>query len=132
MSCGRHPQWVHDASDCPICAADRAIRPFNQLSPAEAERLAWLSEECGEVIQVISKVLRHGYASHNPNDERPDNPNPETNREYLARELGHVLAALHVMSNAADINHARVFQSKAWKLAGVQKWMHHQVSKIFE
>ena len=37
------------------------IYPFNELSPAEVERLAILAEEMGEAIQVIGKVLRHGY-----------------------------------------------------------------------
>jgi len=39
---------------------------FNGLSPAEAERLALLAEECGEVVQAVCKVLRHGYESTNP------------------------------------------------------------------
>ena len=30
----------------------------NNLTPAEEERLALLSEECGEVIQAIGKVLK--------------------------------------------------------------------------
>lgn len=34
---------------------------FNGLSPAEVERLALLAEECGEVIQTVGKILRHGY-----------------------------------------------------------------------
>jgi hypothetical protein len=37
---------------------------FNQLTDAEAERLALLAEECGEVVQVIGKILRHGYESY--------------------------------------------------------------------
>lgn len=52
---------------------------FNQLTPAEAERLALLAEECGEVIQAIGKILRHGYESRHP-DGGP------TNREALERE----------------------------------------------
>lgn len=36
---------------------------FNQLSPAEAERLALLSEELGEAQQAIGKILRHGQPS---------------------------------------------------------------------
>ena len=34
---------------------------FNGLTPAEAKRLALLAEECGEVLQAIGKVLRHGF-----------------------------------------------------------------------
>jgi NTP pyrophosphatase (non-canonical NTP hydrolase) len=60
---------------------------FNQLSPAEAERLAFLIEECGEVIQAASKVLRHGYESFDPTIPIHERL---TNRGALARELGDV------------------------------------------
>lgn len=36
---------------------------FNALTPAQAERLAMLAEECAEVIHVVGKILRHGYTS---------------------------------------------------------------------
>lgn len=39
---------------------------FNQLTPAQAELLALLAEECGECVQAIGKILRHGYGSSNP------------------------------------------------------------------
>ena len=34
---------------------------FSRLSAGEVERLAILAEECGEVIQVVGKVLRFGF-----------------------------------------------------------------------
>src|SRR5579872_899269 len=37
-----------------------------RLTPAQIERLALLAEECGEVMQAVSKILRHGYESRNP------------------------------------------------------------------
>lgn len=39
---------------------------FNRLRESELERLAILAEECGEVIQVINKIIRHGYDSCDP------------------------------------------------------------------
>ena len=54
---------------------------FNGLTPAEAERLAMLAEECGEVIQIIGKILRHGYDSYHPADPST------TNKQLLGREL---------------------------------------------
>lgn len=65
---------------------------FNKLTPAEAERLAMLAEECGEVIQIVGKILRHGYDSYHPAD-----PNT-TNRDLLAKELRDVNAVLQAMS----------------------------------
>ena len=41
---------------------------FNKLTPAEDERLAMLAEECAEVIQIVSKIQRHGYDSWHPDD----------------------------------------------------------------
>lgn len=38
----------------------------NNLTPAEAECLAILIEECAEVQQIACKILRHGYDSCNP------------------------------------------------------------------
>lgn len=58
---------------------------FNQLDPAEAERLAILSEEMGEALQIVGKILRHGYHSYNPLK-----PTRTTNRELLVQELSHV------------------------------------------
>lgn len=61
---------------------------FNELTPAQAERLAILMEECGEVVQIIGKILRHGYDSCSP-----FGANPETNRQALVRELFDIKAA---------------------------------------
>ncbi len=59
-----------------------AEQHFNGLHPAEAERLALLIEECGEVVQAASKVLRHGYKSYDPTVRGgPDN------QEALAKEI---------------------------------------------
>lgn len=61
---------------------------FNGLSPAQAERLAILMEECGEVVQIIGKILRHGYDSCSP-----FGASQETNRQALVRELFDIKAA---------------------------------------
>ena len=58
----------------------------NALSDAEAERLAMLSEEAGEIalaagiiiaagkiVQAVGKVLRNGYAGVNPQDRSSPN-----------------------------------------------------------
>ena len=70
---------------------------FNGLRPDEAERLAMLAEECGEVVQVIGKILRHGYESKHP--AHLDGP---TNRDLLAKECADVMAVLKLMANAGD------------------------------
>ena len=57
------------------------MEQFNRLTPVEAERLAFLAEECGEIIHAIGKILRYGH-----------NGTPmgagKANREVLERECG--------------------------------------------
>ncbi len=65
---------------------------FNGLTPAQAERLAMLAEECGEVIQMVGKILRHGYDSYHPVNPRV------SNRDLLAKELRDVNAVLQAMA----------------------------------
>lgn len=69
------------------------------LSPAEAERLHMLIEEAGEVIQASTKILRHGYQSHNPDVSPPVVPN----RLDLERELADLIAVVSSMGVAGDI-----------------------------
>lgn len=75
---------------------EATMEHFNQLTPAEAERLALLAEECGEVIRAIGKVLRHGYENTHP-DGGP------TNREALESECGDVYHAMLRMWAAGDM-----------------------------
>lgn len=94
---------------------------FNGLTPAEAERLAFLIEECGEVIQAACKILRHGYESFNPTRD-----SDVSNRHALAIELGHVRAAMYLLHNAADINASQDRVAALLKIKSVRQWMHHQ------
>lgn len=59
---------------------------FNQLTPAQAERLAMLAEECAEVIQVVGKILRHGYDNYHPENRT------FSNRDMLHQELTDLFA----------------------------------------
>lgn len=94
---------------------------FNKLSPAEAERLALLSEECGEVIQVVGKILRHGYESKHPSDRRD-----RTNRELLEKELGDVHFAYLFMDENEDIKLDNIREKSRYKNLKVGKYLHHQ------
>jgi len=93
---------------------------FNQLTPAEAERLALLAEECGEVIQVIGKILRHGWDSRNPLllDSL-------TNRQSLEKELGHLSVALALMYEANDSGSLARMIAHDEKLLTINQWLHH-------
>jgi hypothetical protein len=70
---------------------------FNRLTPAEAERLAMLAEEASEIVQIVGKILRHGYNSRHPQDPS------QTNRRLLDGELRDLIAVhIHMMS-AGDL-----------------------------
>lgn len=77
------------------------MKHFNDLTAAQDERLALLSEELAEAIQAIGKIQRHGYSSYNPTlppDKQTDN------RSLLEKELGHVWHAVNRMTLAGDLN----------------------------
>lgn len=94
---------------------------FNQLTPAEAERLAMLAEEAAEVIQIVGKILRHGYDSYHP--ETPD----VTNRDLLGQELIDLAAVETEMIASMDIA-PRQFGciGRAWQRK--LRYTHHQDS----
>lgn len=94
---------------------------FNQLTPAEAERLSLLLEEMGEAIRIIGKIQRHGYESYNPFDETMTH-----NRSLLEKELGHVTHALALMFNNRDINPYIIDKHADKKEESVKPWLHHQ------
>ena len=93
----------------------------NELSDAQAERLAVLIEELGEALQAAGKILRHGYESYNPTVE-----NGVSNRRALERELGDVYAAIQMMGTAEDVSEHGVGRRMIEKKQGIKPWLHHQ------
>ena len=91
---------------------------MNELSPAEEERLYLLIEECGEVVQAATKILRHGYNSYHP--ERP----LVTNKDELVNELHDLLATIEILEDAKDVrtNGVDLLHAVNRKI----KWTHYQ------
>ncbi len=95
------------------------------LTNAEIERLAMLSEECGEVVQLIGKILRHGYTSCHPYDE-----SMTTNWTLLKKELNDIGAVVYGMIDAGDYKEEHFSiedQERIWKKK--LKWTHYQEKK---
>ncbi len=92
---------------------------FNGLTPREAELLALLAEECGEVVQAIGKILRHGLESRHPNGG-------PTNRNSLGIEIGNVLAAVKLAEEASVVSRSQIILSEDRKLREVRQYLHHQ------
>lgn len=101
---------------------------FNELTPAEAERLAVLIEEAAEVQAIACKILRHGYRSFNPDlivNQRDGGPKL-TNREMLEKEVGHFYSAAKRMFAAHDLTEERIHYHTLRKDDTGGQWMHHQ------
>jgi len=92
---------------------------FNKLTPGQAERLAILAEECGEVVQIIGKILRHGLESYHP-DGGP------SNRLLLEKELGDIMTASVMLEMSGDLDHDRIFAAASDKAGRVLRYTHHQ------
>ncbi len=95
--------------------------PFNGLTPAEAERLAILAEELAEAIQVVGKVLRHGWT---PTDHTTGIT--YDNRAELETELGHVRNVEDLMVRRADLSEGCLEEAAATKAAKWACYLHHQ------
>jgi NTP pyrophosphatase (non-canonical NTP hydrolase) len=97
--------------------------PFNNLTPAQAERLDIVQEEAGEIVTAIAKIKRHGYESHNPFD-----PARETNREALMREIGDLMAAVDLVVYAGELDVLKIADYKARKATSFnhKRYTHHQ------
>ena len=93
---------------------------FNKLTSAEAERLAMLAEEAGEIAQMIGKILRHGYESYHPDDN-----DQVSNRVLLKNEINDFFGVVHGMVLMNDLSPLTFYDADtAWQRK--LKYAHHQ------
>lgn len=101
---------------------DSATRtPVSHLTLAEIERLSKLAEECGEVVQMVGKILVHGYESFSPFDL-----DQETNRSGLLREIANISAVVGLMLKNGDLPHPPTNEQIDEKMKDLYKYTHHQ------
>ena len=93
---------------------------FNGLNPAQAERIAMLMEEAGEIVQACGKILRHGFESYNPNDQ-----NSSSNRQHLNKEIRDIEAIIEMMRSAHDLSGVQP-SSVSSTILKKMKYTHHQ------
>ncbi|HEV7674349.1 MAG TPA: hypothetical protein VGQ12_07450 [Candidatus Angelobacter sp.] len=93
----------------------------NDLTNAELERLAILSEEMGEVQQTIGKIIRFGYESCNPSIITG-----QTNRHDLEREIADVQVAINMLLQNRDVNGDGVALRMKRKAENIKPYLHHQ------
>lgn len=80
------------------------------------EALTILSEECAEVIQIVSKILRYGT-----NSSHPKTPGV-TNQALLNQELGDVAALVEKLTKLGIANSASIETAKTHKLEALKVW----------
>jgi NTP pyrophosphatase (non-canonical NTP hydrolase) len=115
-----HQGYSAEKPGCPDCDKQCNATGIPGLSSAEIERLAVLAEECGEVIHIVGKILRHGYESCNPVLS-----SGETNREYLHKELGDLINAINMMQKC-DIDLSTINELAKHKAGKIKPYLHHQ------
>lgn len=82
------------------------------------EILLILQEECAEVTQSASKILRFGLASHNPLDIKP-----VSNVQSLEQELGDLAAMIDLLVQAnMGITQAGIDEAKLHKFEKLKHW----------
>ena len=81
---------------------------------AQVERLAILAEECAEVIQVVGKILRHGWRNEG-----------HCNRIALEHELGDLTWAVTLLVREDDIHSCTVERFAGEKPGKAAQWLHH-------
>lgn len=96
------------------------MRNFNQLTPKQTELLGGTSEECGEVVQVIGKILRHGLDSAKPTD-----PLSVSNRKNLTAELADIAAMTDLLIENGVIDATEWNALKAKKRSRFMQYAHH-------
>lgn len=94
---------------------------YRATTDEQTEQLAVLAEEMGEALQIVGKVLRHGYQSSNPND-----PDRVSNRKLLAREVGDVLHAVCMMIEGGHfLSKEELILRQSEKSLSIEKYLHH-------
>lgn len=78
-------------------------------------------EECAEVSQAASKIIRFGFQSKHPRFQ--DGP---TNFEHLNTELGGLCAIINLMNTNKEISLEQIDKAQDDKLATIHKYTTHQ------
>ncbi|MEI9428707.1 hypothetical protein [Mesorhizobium sp. Cs1299R1N3] len=99
-----------------------AEKPFNGLTPAEAERLDMLAEEAAEVILAVSKIKRHGYNSTHPNNANRH----RHNRTDLEKEIGDFIGIMRTMFQRGDVDFSNIDRAASVKWRNALPYTHHQ------
>lgn len=85
------------------------------LTKQQEEILRILQEECGEVVQMVSKVCRFGLDQQHLKDGKP-------NRERLTEELGDLQCMIELAIEFGVVRRNDVTMSHMAKREKLKKW----------
>lgn len=90
------------------------------LTKQQEEILRIMQEECGEVVQIVSKVCRFGIDQQHLKDDKP-------NRERLSEELGDLACMIKLAVDFGIITEEDLLNASIAKEEKLKVW-----STIFE
>ena len=99
--------------------SERYITPHELPSPYEAELLTILIEECAEVQQRATKILRFGVGESEPG------PNAD-NQFRLSAEVGDLQCLIELCDKAELIDYNVMNEYQINKREKLKKYMQHQ------
>ena len=89
-----------------------------KLDDRQTEILLIAQEECAEVTQSISKILRFGLLNTHPANEK-------TNQERLEEEVGDLVCMIDMLCESRLIDREFVNRAATAKRYKLQKWSTH-------
>ena len=89
------------------------------MTPKTNEALIILQEECGEVVQEVSKCFRFGIDNLNKNGIK--------HQYVLEKEIADLLCMVDILVEQGVLNETNLATGKAEKIEKLKKW-----SKLYE
>lgn len=80
------------------------------------EALVILQEECAEVIQATSKILRFGFQSRYPTEDFA------STKECLEMEVGQLLCMINILVDQGAINEDAMLEAMEYKKIKLKEW----------
>lgn len=80
------------------------------------ETLVILQEECAEVIQATSKILRFGFQSRYPTEDNA------STKENLEMEVGQLLCMIGILVGQGAINEENMIAAMEHKKIKLKEW----------
>ena len=86
------------------------------MNEKDKEALVIMQEECAEVIQAVSKIIRFGYDSRYPTEDCA------STRECLTMEIGQVLCMVNILIEQNIINEDDMLAAMEHKKIKLETW----------